>query len=83
MEPNAYVGVWMTADGYIRHELLPDGRYDEARGGQASAYQGRCWIEGSHIEYDMEDFAIRHGAANPAASFPDAASARQPAVSLR
>lgn len=26
------VGRWMTADGQIRQELLPDGRYDEARG---------------------------------------------------
>lgn len=27
-----YVGMWVTADGYIRHNLLPNGRYDEARG---------------------------------------------------
>lgn len=27
-----YVGMWVTEDGYIRHELLPNGRYDEARG---------------------------------------------------
>lgn len=26
------VGTWVTADGHIRQELLPDGRYDEARG---------------------------------------------------
>lgn len=29
-----YVGMWVTADGHIRHELLPGGRYDEARGRQ-------------------------------------------------
>lgn len=29
---NTYVGMWVTADGRIRHELLPGGRYDEARG---------------------------------------------------
>jgi hypothetical protein len=46
-----YVGMWVTADGHIRHELLPDGRYDEARGTRRSAYQGRYWIEGDHIEY--------------------------------
>lgn len=46
-----YVGMWVTADGYIRHELLPNGRYDEARGDRKSAYQGRYTIEGDHIEY--------------------------------
>lgn len=46
-----YVGMWVTADGYIRHELLPNGRYDEARGERQSAYQGRYTIEGHHIEY--------------------------------
>ncbi|MEH6437029.1 Atu4866 domain-containing protein [Massilia sp. DD77] len=46
-----YAGMWVTADGYIRHELLPGGRYDEARGKRRSAYQGRYWIQGDHIEY--------------------------------
>jgi hypothetical protein len=46
-----YAGMWVTADGHIRHELLPDGRYDEARGTRRSAYRGRYWIEGDHIEY--------------------------------
>ncbi|HCR2031714.1 TPA: Atu4866 domain-containing protein, partial [Enterobacter cloacae] len=32
-----YTGVWVTEDGLIRHELLPDGRYDEARGTRRSA----------------------------------------------
>lgn len=45
------VGMWVTADGYIRQELLPDGRYDEARGNKASAYQGRYEVDGSHINY--------------------------------
>ncbi|MEU8352082.1 Atu4866 domain-containing protein, partial [Streptomyces sp. NPDC048845] len=31
----------MTADGRIRQELLPNGRYDEARGDRRSAYTGR------------------------------------------
>lgn len=46
-----YVGMWMTTDGYIRHELLPNGRYDEARGNRESAYQGRYLIKDNHIEY--------------------------------
>lgn len=46
-----YVGMWVTADGHIRQELLPDGRYDEARGDQKSAYQGRYEITGTHIHY--------------------------------
>ncbi|WP_433923110.1 Atu4866 domain-containing protein [Paenibacillus taichungensis] len=46
-----YVGMWVTKDGYIRHELLPDGRYDEARGNRQSAYQGRYAVDGDHIEY--------------------------------
>lgn len=51
-----YVGMWVTADGHIRHELLPPdrngvGRYDEARGSRASAYQGRYTVTGRHIDY--------------------------------
>ncbi|MDB5615386.1 MAG: hypothetical protein JWQ22_3039 [Devosia sp.] len=46
-----YVGMWVTADGQIRHELLANGRYDEARGRRESAYQGRYEIVGNHIEY--------------------------------
>lgn len=46
-----YVGMWMTDDGRVRHELLPGGRYDEARGNRQSAYQGRYEVDGTHIEY--------------------------------
>ena len=49
-DQNKYVGMWVTADGYIRHELLPGGRYDEARG-KRSAYQGRYTLTGDHIDY--------------------------------
>lgn len=49
--PHPYVGMWVTADGHIRHELLPNGRYDEQRGNRKSAYQGRYTITGSHIDY--------------------------------
>lgn len=48
---HSYAGMWVTADGYIRHELLPNGRYDEARGNRESAYQGSYTIKGNHIEY--------------------------------
>jgi hypothetical protein len=51
MQSNRYVGMWVTDDGYIRHELLPNGRYDEARGNRQSAYRGRYEIKGSHIDY--------------------------------
>jgi hypothetical protein len=46
-----YVGMWVTADGRIRHELLPNGRYDEARGSRESAYQGRYEVTGTDIFY--------------------------------
>lgn len=46
-----YVGMWVTADGHVRHQLLPNGRYDEARGSRESAYRGRYTVTGSHIDY--------------------------------
>lgn len=46
-----YVGMWVTPDGRIRHELLPNGRYDEARGTRESAYRGRYEVNGNRIEY--------------------------------
>jgi hypothetical protein len=46
-----YVGTWVTQDGHVRHQLLPTGRYDEARGNRESAYRGRYEITGNHIEY--------------------------------
>jgi hypothetical protein len=51
MNSNPFIGMWVTRDGYIRHELLPDGRYDEARGNSTSAYHGNYTINGNHIEY--------------------------------
>lgn len=66
-----YVGMWVTADGYVRHELLPNGRYDEARGDRESAYRGRYEVTGEHIEYwddtgftadgDFIDGVLHHG----------------------
>lgn len=51
MLQHAYVGMWVTDDGRVRHELLPNNRYDEARGNRESAYQGRYEVTGNHIEY--------------------------------
>jgi hypothetical protein len=48
---HAYLGMWVTKDGHIRQELLPGGRYDEARGTTQSAYTGRYTISGDHIDY--------------------------------
>lgn len=46
-----YVGMWVTEDGHVRHDLLATGRYDEARGNRQSAYQGRYVVTGNHIDY--------------------------------
>ncbi|KAF0105350.1 MAG: hypothetical protein FD144_694 [Rhodospirillaceae bacterium] len=46
-----YVGMWVTADGYVCHNLLPGNRYDEARGTRESAYRGRYEVSGTRIEY--------------------------------
>lgn len=48
---HSYVGMWVTDDGHIHHELLSNGRYDEARGSRRSAYQGRYAVTGNHIDY--------------------------------
>ena len=46
-----YVGMWTTADGQVRHELLAGGRYVEARGKRERAYLGRYTVTGTHIDY--------------------------------
>lgn len=51
MAKHPYVGMWVTEDGRVRHQLLPNGRYDEARGTRESAYRGRYEVKGTHIEY--------------------------------
>lgn len=43
--------MWVTADGDIGQELLPDGRYGETRGIRRSAYTGRYTVTGSHLFY--------------------------------
>ncbi len=49
--PEPYVGMWVTADRQIRHELRPGGRYVEARGNREAAYAGRYTLTGDHIDY--------------------------------
>ncbi|MBS7700700.1 MULTISPECIES: Atu4866 domain-containing protein [unclassified Chelatococcus] len=51
VQQHPYVGLWVTDDGHVRHALLPNGRYDEARGSRESAYRGRYEVTGSHIDY--------------------------------
>lgn len=52
LQPNhPYVGMWVTDDNRVRHELLPNGRYVEAGGQRERAYEGRYEVEGTHIEY--------------------------------
>ncbi|MCB8819431.1 Atu4866 domain-containing protein [Microvirga rosea] len=51
MTTHPYLGMWVTKDGHIRQELLPNGRYDEARGTRKSAYQGRYEVRGNNIGY--------------------------------
>ena len=51
IEETKYIGMWVTKDGYVRHELLPGNRYDEARGALKSAYQGSYNVTGNHIDY--------------------------------
>lgn len=51
MAQHPYVGMWITDGGRVRHELLPNGRYDEARGDRESAYLGRYEVQCSHIRY--------------------------------
>ena len=50
-QDHPYVGMWVTADGHVRQELRPDGRYDEARGSRQSAYQGRYEVRDNDIFY--------------------------------
>jgi len=66
-----YAGLWVTEDGHVRHELLPNGRYVEARGNRERAYEGRYEVTGDHIEYwddtgftadgDFIDGVLHHG----------------------
>lgn len=58
--PASYVGVWKSAGGFIRHELLPDGRYIKQRGKRA-AVSGRYHIEGAQIAYESDEGRLYAG----------------------
>jgi hypothetical protein len=70
-QSHPYVGMWITADRQIRHNLLPGGRYVEARGNRENAYLGRYEVRGNHIDYwddtgftangDFIDGVLHHG----------------------
>jgi hypothetical protein len=47
----AVTGMWVTADGRIRQNLLPGGRYEEERDGRLKAYTGSYTVDGAHIDY--------------------------------
>ena len=50
-QSHSYVGMWVTQDGHIRHELLGNGRYVEARGQREAAFEGRYRVTGKIIQY--------------------------------
>lgn len=50
-ESSKYQGMWVDENDFVRQELLPNGRYDEARGDRKSAFQGKYWITGNRIDY--------------------------------
>jgi len=65
-ESKQYIGMWVTEDGNIRHKLLSNNRYDEARGNKESAYQGSYQVTGNQIDYKDDtgftaDGAFRNG----------------------
>ncbi|GAA2903239.1 hypothetical protein Acy02nite_86540 [Actinoplanes cyaneus] len=47
----ARVGVWIDQNDWLHQELLPQGWYDETRGGRRHAYTGRYWLDGNRIDY--------------------------------
>ncbi|MGN7203681.1 Atu4866 domain-containing protein [Pedobacter sp. SAFR-022] len=60
-ETKEYLGMWVTEDGYIRHELLSNNRYDEARGKRKNAYRGSYQVTGNHIDYQDDTGFIADG----------------------
>ncbi|MFI9384642.1 Atu4866 domain-containing protein [Kutzneria sp. NPDC052558] len=54
-----FLGMWATKDGHVRQQLLPGGRYVEARREKESAHTGAYQINGTHIEYqDDSGFSV-------------------------
>lgn len=61
VKDHKYTGLWVTGDGQIRHELLPNGRYVEARGMVERAHEGQYWIAGDLIDYEDDTGATADG----------------------
>jgi hypothetical protein len=57
----AHLGLWVTDDGYVRHALLPDGRYVEARGNREAAYRGRYAVNGDRVDYVDDTGFVGYG----------------------
>lgn len=52
-----YLGLWVSADGYIRQMLQADGRFTEQRGSHVIAYQGEYRIHHDPVQrLDRIDF---------------------------
>jgi hypothetical protein len=52
MTPQNVVGTWVSPSGYIRLNLKPDGRYDEAHGcPHKHAYRGRYIVRGERVDF--------------------------------
>lgn len=50
-QAHPYVGMWMTVEREVHHNLLANGRYDETRDNRESAYQSRYEVPGDEIFY--------------------------------
>lgn len=46
-----FTGMWVTKEGHVRKDLLPDGRYDITLENTAGAYKDCYAVNSSHIEY--------------------------------
>jgi hypothetical protein len=56
------IGPWLSPDGYIRLDLLPDGRYEEAWGKRDNAYAGRyAVLNASLLHFSDESGFDVHG----------------------
>lgn len=64
-------GTWTNEDGFIRHTLHANGRYEESRGSKSGAFSGTYTVQGSRIDYlddcgffgygELIDGALHHG----------------------
>jgi|GEM_PF-1125558 len=71
MATSDVVGTWTSADGFVRHALLANGRYEESHGSRAGVYRGRYALREARIDYlddggffgygEFIDGALHHG----------------------